>query len=173
MITVVSRQNLCVAMPEPDDLNPYAPPDSLDDVSADDDAWTEEDLSVDLQHVFIAIQYLVIEKQRNDEDEVHLDATEICSMVLSLACRMTAYDPDGEEALEYLAEMNLRTSEAVGRAVEQLDALGLTRPDEDDKPSDFDGLYDLSTSVEEWLLPFDLKAEMEFACVTDGMDDSD
>ena len=154
-------------MPESHDLNPYAPPGSSNDAPVNDSPVTQEAL----QHVLSAVNYAIIEKQQNDDDETHIDAKEICRMVLSHACRMTAYDRSGDEAFAFLTEIKLHTSEDVGRAVEQLDRLGLTRADEDDHPSDFDSLFDLAEPAAEWSLPFDLKAEMAFASNNRDMND--
>ena len=146
-------------------LNPYAPPDVPPSVLDADDPPHTEDLPADLQHVMSAVNYAIVERQENDGDEVHIDASEICQMVLSLACRMTAYDPTGGEALTYLAELHIQRSEDVGRAVDELDRLGLTRADDSDDPSDFYGLFDLALPAPEWKLPFDLATEMAFVCV--------
>lgn len=126
---------------------------------------------VDLQHVLSAINYAIIEKRHRDDEKVQVDARDICRMVLSLACRMTAYDPTGVEALACLSEMNLRTSRDVGRAVETLDRIGVIRPNENDHPSDFDELFDSGTPIDDWRLRFNLTEEMAFAC--GSRDDTD
>lgn len=146
-------------------INPYSPPGLAsqgegENVLPTDASEPPDELAVDLQHVFSAVHYAIAERQQHDDDEVHITASEICHMVLALACRMTAYDPSGCEALEYLREMNVQTSEDVWHAVEELDRLGLTRPDEDDDPSDFLGLFDLRLPPSEWKLAFDFSSEL-------------
>ncbi len=146
-------------------LNPYSPPKEPPSVrTVDDHPPRTDDLPADLQHVMSAVNYAIVERQENDGDEVHIDASEICKMVLSLACRMTAYDPTGREALEFLAELNVQRSEDVGLAIDELDRLGLTRADDDDDPSDFIGLFDLAAPMADWKLDFDLAKEMAFVC---------
>ncbi|WP_146521535.1 hypothetical protein [Stieleria varia] len=146
-------------------LNPYAPPKLPSSVrTVDDHPPHTDDLPADLQHVTSAVNYAIVERQENDDDEVHIDASEICQMVLSLACRMTAYDPTGGEALAYLSELNVQRSEDVGLAIDELNRLGLTRADDDDDPSDFIGLFDLAVPTADWKLDFDLAKEMAFVC---------
>jgi len=157
-------------MNEPQKENPYASPATVPDRPNHGEPTTPMDLSVDVNHVYAAFNYAIVERMRSDDDEVDLSARDICQMVLSLACRMTAYDSSGDEALEYLTEMNIRTSEDVGLAVDVLDQLGLTIPNAEDHPSDFEGLFDLDIPVEEWALRFDLEAEMAFA---KGLNDPD
>lgn len=155
-------------MTAPQKENPYASPSTVPDRQNLGESVGPEDLSVDVHHVYSAFHFAIAERMQSDDDEVNLSARDICQMVLSLACRMTAYDSTGDEALAYLTEMNIRTSEDVGLAVGILQQLGLTFPSEGDHPSDFQGLFDLDTPVPEWTLPFDLAAEMAFAKGFDG-----
>jgi uncharacterized repeat protein (TIGR04138 family) len=160
---VPALKRIRARMPDEPRINPYSPPSGSfqrDESLQDNQSAIPDELAIDLQHVMSAVNYAIAERQENDNDEVHINASEICHMVLALACRMTAYDPSGNEAIEYLREMNLHTSNDVGRAVEELDRLGLTRADDDDHPSDFDGLFDLGIPTDEWALSFDFASEL-------------
>ncbi len=145
-------------------INPYSPPvtsfHSDEESPQGNQPLIPADLAIDLQHVISAVNYAITERQSHDNEEVHISASEICQMVLALACRMTPYDTSGNEAIEYLREMNIRTSEDVGLAIEELNRLGLTRADDGAHPSDFDGLFDLGTPAGQWKLSFDFATEL-------------
>ncbi len=139
--------------PQPD--NPYASPRNLARPGTGPQK-PELEQPADLNHVLHSLELACYEK---GGQQVHVTAMELCQMCISLAFRLTPWDKTGDEALEYLRELNIVSSEHVGMAATILDDQGLSNPHPDDDPDDFIGLFHLDTPVEQWKLQFDFARE--------------
>ena len=140
-----------------DELNPWASPNESPGKEWQPSS-AEPGEPADLVHVFQSLGYAIDEK---GDRSTHVNAMEICRMALSLACRLTAWDKTGSEAIEYLRELNILTSEDVGQALAILEYEGFSRPHADDSPEDFFGLFDLDKPTSEWKFKFDFAQELQ------------
>ncbi len=147
-------------MQDPDILNPYASPARQTDETRVPNAEARLKASPNLRHVF---QCLLAANQMNSSQGIdpHVDALERCEWVLSLACKMTAYDRTGVDAVQYLRELSLICSENVGDAIVELQKLGLSKPSNRDQPGDFENLYHLDRPNSEWRLDFNFVSELK------------
>ena len=156
----------------PDKLNPYRSPSANHPLPKATAVNADINDAPDLNHV---LQSLCSsnEMRSNRGEDPHVSARELCDWVLSLACKMTAYDKTGAEAVAYLRELNLATSEDVGRAIQQLQAMGLSNASERDKPDDFIAIFNLNLPESQWTMEFNFVDEVNQYEIVDFECDED